>query len=156
MKGRKPKSRKAGKALPALVHPVAAPAERLAPPPSLPPEGVPIWEQAVDELGELIHPAHLPLLEQLVVAAVRHRQAQEILAREGLMVESSTGELKAHPMARLERDSAMLYARLCDQLGLSPAARMRLGLMQAVGQSLLMQVAERVEEHLGRQRRQKR
>lgn len=153
MKGRKPKARKAGESLPALVRPVAAPPESLAPPPSLPPEGVSIWEQAVAELGELIHPAHLPLLEQLVVAAVRHRQAQEILAREGLVVEGASGELKTHPMARLERDSAMLYARLCDQLGLSPSARMRLGLMQAVGQSLLVQVAERVDEHLGRGRK---
>jgi len=156
VKGRKPKARKAGDGVPALVRPVEAPAELLAPPPSLPPEGVQLWERAVAELGELIHPAHLPLLEQLIIAHIRHRQAQEIIDREGLMVQTSAGDLKLHPAARLERDSAMLYTRLCDQLGLSPAALMRLGIMQAIGRSLTMEIAERVDAHLEASRSAKR
>jgi len=155
MKGRKPKARKAGDALPARVEPGEVEGIVVEPPATLPPEAVPIWREAVKELGELLRPAHLPLVEQLAVAALRHQQAQAIIAEEGLIVRTKAGP-RQHPAVRIERDSAMLYGRICDQLGLSPTARQRLGLMYALGQSLLVQVAERVDAHIEAQRQARR
>lgn len=155
MRGRKPKPRRAGEGLPVARPVEVVEASRLAPPPTLPPEGRPVWEAAVRDYGEILRESDLPLLEAWVVAVVRRRQAQALIASEGLLTESASGELRVHPAVRIERDEAMLEARLGDQLGLSPSARTRLSTMVALGQSALLAVQERVDALMreGRRRR---
>lgn len=151
MKGRKPKARKAeAETVAAVPSLVVLPSQ---PPATLPAEAITIWQAAVDDLGQLLQPAHLPLVEMLAVSVARHRQAQAVIDSEGIIVDDGHGP-KTHPAVRIERDSAMLCLRLAEQLGLSPSARVRLGLMQVMGQSLL-QISERLDAELAGPRRAK-
>jgi len=118
------------------------------PPATLPPEGRDMWALVTGDLIKRgLVQADLPLVEMLVKAAVRSRQAGEQIAREGLSITrtSKTDEYTTlNPLLKLEKDSAATYLRLAETLGLSPAARVRLGLMQVAGQSMLLTIAERV------------
>lgn len=49
-------------------------------------------------------------------------------------------------MLKVEKDTAATYLRLAETLGLSPAARARLGFIHIAGQSLLVDIAERVQK----------
>jgi len=118
------------------------------PPATLPPEGRETWRLVTSDLVQRgLVAADLPLVEMLVKAAVRSWQAGEQIAREGVSITraSATDEYTTlNPMLKLEKDSAATYLRLAETLGLSPAARVRLGLMQVAGQSMLLTIAERV------------
>ena len=46
-------------------------------------------------------------------------QAREQLATDGLTITTRHGEVRAHPCAAIERDSAIRFARLMRELGLS-------------------------------------
>ena len=124
-----------------LVAPALEPPE---PPAMLPPEGRETWRLVTSDLVQRgLVAADLPLAEMLVMAFVRSRQARAEIAKTSVLV-SFEGRALAHPMLKLEKDSAATYLRLAETLGLSPAARVRLGLMQVAGQSLLLTIAERV------------
>lgn len=61
--------------------------------------------------------------ERLLIAAAeafdRKEAARALLAKEGLTVRSRFGEIRSHPAAAIERDSAIRFARLIRELGLS-------------------------------------
>jgi P27 family predicted phage terminase small subunit len=114
------------------------------PPAMLPPEGRETWRLVTGDLVQRgLVQADLPLVEMLVMAFVRSRQARAEIAKTSVLL-SYEGRALAHPMLRVEKDTAATYLRLAETLGLSPAARVRLGLMQAAGQSILLTIAERV------------
>lgn len=96
--------------------------------------------------------ADLPLVEMLVMAAHRHRQARAIIGKIDLLVNGERGPM-LNPLLRIEKEAAATYLRLAETLGLSPAARARLGLMHIAGQSLLVDIAERVNRASGGGRR---
>jgi P27 family predicted phage terminase small subunit len=130
-----------GKAL--EIMPVAG--LELAPPESIPDDARETWSRACLELTNLgLREADLPLVEMLVIAAHRNRQARAIIATQDLLIGSPRG-MVVNPMLKVEKETAATYLRLCETLGLSPAARARLGLMHIVGQSTLLDIAERVE-----------
>jgi P27 family predicted phage terminase small subunit len=79
----------------------------------------------------------------LAVAVYRHRQAGEYIAQTGLL-EGEDG-LRANPALKVEKDTAATYLRLAETLGLTPAARMRMGFMQVIGQSMLDAIREHVD-----------
>jgi P27 family predicted phage terminase small subunit len=64
--------------------------------------------------------------QRLLIAACeahdRMVQARERLAAEGLTVTTRFHEVKMHPCAAIERDSAIRFARLLRELGLSDEA----------------------------------
>jgi len=124
---------------------LTAPSLELPEPPAmLPPEGHDTWRLVTGDLVRRgLVAADLPLAEMLVMAFVRSRQAREEIAKTSVLV-SFEGRAFAHPLLKLEKDSAATYLRLAETLGLSPAARVRLGLMQVAGQSMLLTIAERV------------
>jgi P27 family predicted phage terminase small subunit len=131
-----------GKAKPAEVVPTAG--LDLTPPPSIPAEAHELWHRACAELaGKGLCEADLPLVEMLVVAAHRNRQARAIVGKIDLLVKGEKGPV-VNPLLKVEKDTAATYLRLAETLGLSPAARARLGLMHIAGQSLLVDIAERV------------
>jgi P27 family predicted phage terminase small subunit len=78
----------------------------------------------------------LEAVRMMCLAAWRHRQAGEQIERFGVLVQGPRGPI-VNPMLRVERDSAALYARLADQFGLTLSSRLRLGLIQLAGQSIL-------------------
>ena len=73
----------------------------------------------------------------------RNRQARAIVGKIDLLVKGEKGPV-VNPLLKVEKDTAATYLRLAETLGLSPAARARLGLMHIAGQSLLVDIAERV------------
>jgi P27 family predicted phage terminase small subunit len=79
----------------------------------------------------------------LAVAIYRNRQAGEYIAQTGLL-EGEDG-LRANPALKVEKDTAATYLRFAETLGLTPAARMRLGLMQVTGQSILVAIREEID-----------
>lgn len=108
-----------------------------APPEDLPEEAYPIWEQAVSELvPQGLKAADLEAIRMMCLAALRARQAAESISKYGIMVKGARGPM-ANPMLRVERDSTATYVRLAEQFGLTVAARLRLGLMQIAGQSMI-------------------
>ena len=133
--------------LPAQWAPVGAPDTftQVPPPESLPAGARPVWDAACAELlPRGLHPSDLPLVEMLAVAIYRHRQAGEYIAQMGSVLEDGDG-LRANPALKVEKDTAVTYLRLAETLGLTPAARMRLGLMQVTGQSILVAIREEIE-----------
>jgi P27 family predicted phage terminase small subunit len=129
-----------GKAL--EIMPVAG--LELAPPESIPDDARETWSRACLELTNLgLREADLPLVEMLVIAIHRNRQARAIIAKLDLLVKGDRGPV-VNPMLKVEKETAATYLRLCETLGLSPAARARLGLLHVTGQSVLLDIAERV------------
>ena len=118
------------------AFPMAA-AAQIDPPPSLPKEAHGLWHSMCAEVARHeLRTGDLPLVEQLCVAAYRHREAALYVQKHGLIVDTEFGPAR-NPMLTLEQQSANLYIKLADKLGLSPEARIRLDLMQITGQSLL-------------------
>jgi len=116
----------------------------LAPPASIPDGAHDTWRLACAELETLgVREADLPLVEMLVIAIHRNRQARAIIAKLDLLVKGDRGPV-VNPMLKVEKETAATYLRLCETLGLSPAARARLGLLHVTGQSVLLDIAERV------------
>ncbi len=133
-----------GKAKPVEVLPARG--LELAPPATIPAEAHELWTRAVDELlPRGLNAGDLPLVEMLVVAAHRHRQARAVVDKIGVLAKGDKGPI-VNPMLKVEKDTAATYLRLAETLGLSPAARARLGFIHIAGQSLLVDIAERVQK----------
>ena len=120
------------------------------PPPSLPMAGHELWRVVCGELADRgLTASDLPLVEMLVVSAVRNREARAAVARTGVLLKNPDGRLVANPMLKVEKETAATYLRLAETLGLSPASRVRLGLMRIAGESMLMSIAKAVQEGRG-------
>jgi phage terminase small subunit len=61
---------------------------------------------------------HLRLLEAAAGAWDRVQSARAILDEEGLCTTDRFGQRRAHPMANVERDNKILFARLLRELNL--------------------------------------
>lgn len=97
-----------------------------------------VWETAVAELHHRgLKPADLEAVRMLCIQAHRSRQASAHIERYGMLIENSRGGLTENPMIRVERDATREYVRLAQDFGLTFAARLRLGLLQLTGESLL-------------------
>ncbi len=112
--------------------------EALAAPESLPAGAHAMWDAAIWELCSLrtLHASDLPLVEMMVTAAYRHAQARAQIDALGILVKGQRGPM-LNPLLRVERDEAATYLRLAETLGLTPVARLRLGLITLAGASLL-------------------
>lgn len=109
----------------------------LEPPDDLPEEIAPLWRTAVGELEPRgIRPADLEAVRLMCMAALRARQAGEQIAKYGVLVKGARGPMP-NPMLRVEKDATATYLRLAEQFGLTVASRMRLGLIQLTGESIL-------------------
>lgn len=107
-------------------------------PESIPEEARPIWDTAIAELYPRgVRDADLEAVRMLVMAAYRHRQASDFVNKYGLMIEGPLNSVIPNPMLKVEKDTAATYLRLAEAFGLSLAARLRLGLMQLAGESIL-------------------
>ena len=115
--------------------------ESLQPPEGLPEAAHGLWRIAVDELCSLrtLHASDLPLLEMMVTSAYRHRQARAQIDALGMHVKGQRGPM-VNPLLKVERDEAASYLRLAETLGLTPVARLRLGLIKLAGASLLASI----------------
>lgn len=96
-----------------------------------------IWRTAVRELYPRgLRPADLEVIRQMCNAALRARQAASNIEAHGMVVQTERG-MVVNPMLKVEKDATATYLRLADAMGLTMAARLRLGLMQVMGESVL-------------------
>ncbi|MFA7265123.1 MAG: phage terminase small subunit P27 family [Candidatus Nanopelagicales bacterium] len=145
--GNRPVASDAGKA--ALVALPDLPT-RLIPamPDHIPDAAKPMWDRIIGELLERgVKDLDFDLAGVLVVALLRHRQA--CLQLEDLLVVDDKGRITANPLLKIERDQANTIMRVATELGLTPAARLRLGLMQLAGQSILAGLNQDLDRRIG-------
>ena len=87
-----------------------------------PPEGLTgdsatFWSEIQATYG-IVDAAGLHLLRLAAEAHQRMRAAQDVIAREGLLVSVGTAKVRAHPMLVIERDSRFAVAAMLKQLNL--------------------------------------
>lgn len=126
---------------------------RFAPPaepgPPEPPEDLPegakaLWGELAPHLPPGLRGADLILFRMLSVAAHRAARATAGLERYGEVVRGTRGPM-LNPLARLERDATQAFLRLSEELGLTFASRLRLGVVELQGKSVLHALHEDLE-----------
>ena len=113
------------------------------PDPYPPPSGLPelvhhVWKSIIKDLGGSNHmrESYLPALQAYCEAVYIHAEASANIHQFGILVKGPNGPV-ANPLIRVQKDAAATMLRYADTLGLTPAARIRLGLMEVTGMSLL-------------------
>jgi P27 family predicted phage terminase small subunit len=97
------------------------------PPEALPAEMHREWRAVVADLRGrgALDPITLGMAQSFIMAGWTAREAEKVIAREGVFVLGSNGIGKPHPATGLLRSSRETLVRLGFQLGLTPAARAR-------------------------------
>lgn len=134
----KPGEAKKTKAVVALPTVQVAQVEQFPPPTSLPEQVHEVWKAAVADLGGANHmrESFIPALQAYCNAVYVHDQASRSIHEVGLLVAGPHGAVQ-NPMLRVQKDAAATMLRYAETLGLTPAARIRVGLMEVTGMSLL-------------------
>lgn len=120
-----------------LVAPGAV--EAFPPPAELPAAVHHVWRAAVVDLGGAnnLRESFLPTIGAYCQAVYVHAQASANIAEYGILVKGPGGTPIANPLLKVQKDAAATMLRYAETLGLTPAARIRLGLMEVTGMSLL-------------------
>jgi len=110
------------------------------------PDGTPraVFLRAVEELGGRVRDTDLEALRIMAVALHNYGEAQQHIARYGTLVASVMGNLMPNPALKVARDEANLYLKIADQYALTFVSRLRAGLLQLAGQSMLQQLHDGV------------
>lgn len=129
----KPGEAKVAKAPPpALVTPQLPSA-----PQELSPEAALMFDRIVAELAPRgLRDADLEAVAMMVHSAAIHHEARRKLAETGVLVKGPRGPM-VNPLIKVARDEAATYLRLANEFGLTLASRLRLGLMQLAGESII-------------------
>lgn len=108
------------------------------PPATLPESVHPAWEIAVAEMGGNRHlkPIDLEHLEVWCWAKYAFDDAAANVKKYGTLVTGQNGPMR-NPSLQTMKDSAATMRQYSDMLGLNPGARIRLGLMEITGMSML-------------------
>lgn len=132
-----PRAVKAAPALPAKATPPAE-VERFPPPANLPEAVHPVWRAIIDDLGGANHmrESYLPAVTSYCEAVWLHAEASANIHEYGILVKGERGPMP-NPLIRVQKDAAATMLRYAESLGLTPAGRIRLGLMEITGMSLL-------------------
>jgi P27 family predicted phage terminase small subunit len=108
----------------------------------------PTWSLVSSELARRTTTAatDVLLIEAVVRQIHRLRDIGAVLDSRGVVEESSRGERRPSPFLKAERDAAITLLRLSEPLGLTVGARLRLGLQQLSGVSLMDELMRSIEE----------
>lgn len=123
--------------IPAKVE-VAPVLEDTEPPAELGPAGKTLWREVVAELIKIgmVTTADRPA----VILMCRHWEhvvgSQRTLEEDGYYSEGSMGQMVVHPAMRVFLDSSTAYLRFAQHFGLTPSARVKLGLNDAARRTL--------------------
>lgn len=133
--GNRPKPGEAKKAKTPVV--LGAPAT-YAPPATLPKEVHEVWHAVVQDLGGANHmrASFVPSITAYCQAVYLHAQASANINQIGILVKGTSGPIP-NPLIKVQKDASATMLRYAETLGLTPAARIRLGLMEITGMSLL-------------------
>jgi P27 family predicted phage terminase small subunit len=130
---------KPGEAKPAVeIAPIASNKSSLIEPPAdLAPEAQDMFRRVVAELGPRgLREADVEAVAMMCHSAYVHFEARRKITETGVLVKGPRGPM-VNPMIKVARDEANIYLRLANEFGLTLAARLRLGLMQLAGESVL-------------------
>jgi P27 family predicted phage terminase small subunit len=113
--------------------------ESFPPPAELPVQVHDVWRAAVADLGGANHmrDSFMPALSAYCNAVYIHAQAAANIQEYGVLVAGPNGMPIANPLLKVQKDAAATMLRFAETLGLTPAARIRVGLMEVTGMSLL-------------------
>lgn len=121
--------------LPVLTEPEAV--DLVPVPDDLPPSAQEMYRRVVAELQPRgLREADLESISMLCHSAWLHGEARKKLAETGVLVKGPRGPM-VNPLVKVARDEAATYLRLADAFGLTLASRLRLGLLQLTGESIL-------------------
>jgi P27 family predicted phage terminase small subunit len=84
-------------------------------------------------------------LEAYCVAVYVHAQASNQIQQFGILVKGPNGPMP-NPSIKIQKDAAATMLRYAETLGLTPAARIRLGLMEISGMSLLSTLNQAIDK----------
>ena len=132
----------------------ALPAGDLAlsePPADMPKQVRDVWTACVTEMGANRHlrAPDLVLLRAYCEAAYLHLQASAMIHAQGLIIDGAFGPI-TNPMIKVQKDAATTIRQLSDVLGLNPLARIRGGLLEIAGQSMVLDIRERLVAKLAK------
>lgn len=107
------------------------------PPDDLPAPAQDMYRRVVAELAPRgLREADLEAVAMMCYSAHIHYEARRQIAATGVLVKGQRGPM-VNPLIKVARDEANTYLRLANEFGLTLAARLRLGLMQLAGESML-------------------
>lgn len=106
-------------------------------PVDLPESAQDLFRRVVDELAPRgLRDVDVEALTLMCHSAWVHTEARRMIQQEGLLVYGPKGPA-VNPLIKVARDEAATYLRIAESYGLTFAARLRLGLMQLAGESML-------------------
>lgn len=88
--------------------------------------------------------SYLPAIRAYCEAVYLHAEASANIHEFGILVKGPSGPM-ANPLIRVQKDASATMLRLAETLGLTPAGRIRLGLMEITGMSLLSSLNESLD-----------
>lgn len=107
------------------------------PPEDLPAPAQEMFRRVVAELAPRgLREADLEAVSMMCYSAHIHYEARRQIAATGVLVKGQRGPM-VNPLIKVARDEANTYLRLANEFGLTLAARLKLGLMQLAGESML-------------------
>jgi P27 family predicted phage terminase small subunit len=133
------------KAATARALPASAAVVEAEPPEGLPKEVAPLWSCCVAEMAANRHlrAPDLILLKAYCEAIWLHEEAAAQIHRLGMLVAGDRGPM-VNPLIRVQKDAAQTMRQLSDVLGLNPSARIRAGLMEVAGASMVLGIRDRL------------
>ena len=89
----------------------------------------------------------LILLKAFVEAVYIHAEASAKVHEFGVLVASPKGPVP-NPMIRVADNAARTIRLLSDSLGLNPMSRIKAGIMEVIGASMVMDIRERLVKEI--------
>lgn len=90
----------------------------------------------------------LEAIAMLVHSAWLHGEARKKIAETGILVKGPNGPI-VNPLIKVARDEAATYLRLSSEFGLTIASRLRLGLIQLAGESIIGSLNRELDQASG-------
>ncbi len=142
--GHRPEAGKAPAVVP--IAPARAELVEAEPPEDLPTDVAEVWRACVAEMAGNRHlrPPDLVLLRAYCEAVHLHAAASAQIHAAGVLVVGPMGGPMANPLIRVQKDAATTMRQLSEILGLNPLARIRAGLMEVAGQSMALELRDRL------------
>ena len=116
------------------------------PPPDLPRDAVPFWNETLSKLAEvgILDLVDMPALVLLGVQYARAAQARRVLAEVGLFASGMQGQVVAHPAVAIEQKATAQFFKMLEHYGMTPVARTRLGLADLHAKSMQAELEHRL------------
>lgn len=136
-------------ASPAVIEAAPAVACGPVPPADLPELVHDAWQTCVAEMtaNRQLRESDLILLKAYVEAVYIHAEASAKVHEFGVLVASPKGPIP-NPMIRVQDNAARTIRLLSDNLGLNPMSRIKAGIMEVIGASMVMDIRERLVKEI--------